>query len=219
MATRLGEWIDERSGWISAWRGVLLQPVPPLSWGHVLGTATLVALLVLTLTGILLALFYVPSPEQAHAAVDYVAHGLPYGSFLRDLHHFGASALVILSLAHAVRVVVHGAYKYPREFTWFTGVGLLLLVFAFGFTGSLLPWDQNAFWATSVRMGVVRVIPGAGRGLAELLLGGDEISALTLVRFFVVHIWILPAATVVLVFLHLRLVHRHGVSALPDRNE
>ncbi|MDH3261748.1 MAG: cytochrome b N-terminal domain-containing protein [Acidimicrobiia bacterium] len=219
MGSRLGSWVDERLGWPSAIRRTLRQTVPRLSWGHVLGSATLASLIILILTGILLSFSYVPSPDQAHATVEYITAEVPFGAFIRNLHHFGASALVVLSIAHLVRVVVHGAHKYPREFTWFTGVVLLLLVFAAGFTGSLLPWDQNAFWATAVRMQVIRVIPGIGDRLAGLLMGGNELSAVSLVRFFIAHVGVIPALIVTVVVVHLRLVHNHGISGVPDRGE
>ncbi len=219
MAGRLEEWVDERLGWPSAIRSALLQRVPRLSWGHVLGSATLVTLIILILTGVLLSFSYVPSPDEAHTTVEYITQELPFGAFIRNLHHFGASALVVLSIAHLIRVIVHGAHKYPREFTWFTGVVLLLLVFAAGFTGSLLPWDQNAFWATAVRMRVIEVTPGIGDRLAGVLMGGEELSAVSLVRFFIAHVWVVPSLIVTVVVMHLRLVHKHGISGVPRRGE
>lgn len=219
MGNRLGDWVDERLGWPTAIRNALLQSVPRLSWGHVLGSATLVALVVLILTGVLLSLSYVPSPEEAHTTIEYITKELPFGAVIRNLHHFGASALVVLSIAHMIRVIVHGAHKYPREFTWFTGVVLLLLVFAAGFTGSLLPWDQNAFWATAVRMRVIEVIPGIGDQLAGVLMGGEELSAVSLVRFFIAHVWLVPSLIITVVVMHLRLVHKHGISGVPRRGE
>jgi quinol-cytochrome oxidoreductase complex cytochrome b subunit len=185
----------------------------------VLGSATLVSLIILILTGVLLSFSYVPSPDEAHTTVEYITQELPFGAFIRNLHHFGASALVVLSIAHLIRVIVHSAHKYPREFTWFTGVVLLLLVFAAGFTGSLLPWDQNAFWATAVRMRVIEVIPGVGGRLAGVLMGGEELSAVSLVRFFIAHVWVVPSLIVTVVVMHLRLVHKHGISGVPRRGE
>jgi quinol-cytochrome oxidoreductase complex cytochrome b subunit len=182
-----------------------------------LGAATLFSLILVVFSGVLLTVYYVPSPGEAHASVDYISTGVQFGSFIRGMHHWSASALVVLSVGHMIRVIAHGAYKYPREFTWFTGVALLLLVFGFGITGSLLPWDQNAYWATNVRMGIFGVIPYAGEYVARLVQGGDTISALTLARFHAAHVLVLPAVLFVLVGWHIRLVRRHGAAPTPGR--
>ena len=162
MATRLGDWLDQRSSWRDTWRKVFLAKVPSVSWAHTLGAATLVTVLVLVVTGILLTVYYVPSPDDAHQSVQYVTNVVPLGWLIRGLHHWAASALVVLAIAHMIRVILHGAYKYPREFTWFSGIALLLLVFGFGLTGSLLPWDQRAYWATQVRIEIFATIPVVG---------------------------------------------------------
>jgi quinol-cytochrome oxidoreductase complex cytochrome b subunit len=138
---------------------------------------------------------------------------------IRGLHHWGASAMVLLTGLHMLRVIFTGAYKFPREVTWFTGVALLLIVVGFGFTGYLLPWDQKAFWATTVGTRIAAVTPLIGEWILRVLRGGAEISAVTLARFFGVHVWMLPAALLVLVGLHLYLVVRIGISAVPRRQE
>jgi len=189
--------------------------MPALSWGHALGAATLVAVVVLIVTGILLTVYYVASPSDAHQSVQYITNVVPLGWSIRGLHHWAASALVVLAIAHLIRVIVHGAYKYPREFTWFTGIALLLLVFAFGLTGSLLPWDQRAYWATQVRIEIFATIPLIGDWLARFLQGGEELSGLTLSRFYAAHVWLFPLLLLGLVFAHLRLVVRHGISGTP----
>jgi quinol-cytochrome oxidoreductase complex cytochrome b subunit len=122
---------------------------------------------------------------------------------------------VVLAIAHLVRVILHNAYKYPREFTWFTGIALLLLIFAFGLTGSLLPWDQRAYWATQVRIEIFATVPVIGDWLARLIQGGEELSGLTLSRFYAAHVWLFPMILVGLTVVHLRLVGRHGISAAP----
>ncbi len=114
-------------------------------------------------------------------------------------------------------MIVIGGYKYPREFVWFSGVALLLLIFAFGLTGSLLPWDQRAYWATTVRLQIFASVPFIGDWLARFLQGGESVSALTLSRFFAAHVWVLPVALFGLVVIHLRLVVRHGISAAPRK--
>jgi quinol-cytochrome oxidoreductase complex cytochrome b subunit len=215
MATRLGDWIDQRSGWRDTWNRVFLAKVPAISWGHTLGAATLVAVVILIVTGVLLTVYYVASPADAHASVQYINNSVPFGWLIRGLHHWAASALVVLAVAHLIRVILHGAYKYPREFTWFTGIALLLLVFAFGLTGSLLPWDQRAYWATQVRIEIFATVPMIGDWLARFIQGGEELSGLTLSRFYAAHVWLFPLLLIGLVLIHLRLVVRHGVSARP----
>jgi quinol-cytochrome oxidoreductase complex cytochrome b subunit len=123
--------------------------------------------------------------------------------------------MVVLSVLHMLRVIWHGAFKFPREVTWFTGVGLLLIVIGFGFTGYLLPWDQKAFWATTVGTRIASVTPAIGEALMRILRGGADLSAVTLARFFGVHIWVLPVALTALLLVHLYLVIRVGISAPP----
>ncbi len=127
--------------------------------------------------------------------------------------------MVLLAILHMIRVIIYGAYKYPREVTWLTGVGLLLITFAFGFTGYLLPWDQRAYWATVVGTEIGAVAPVVGDFIKEIMLGGPEISGLTLSRFFGAHVWVLPSLLLLLVAIHLYLVIRNGISAPPKRNE
>jgi quinol-cytochrome oxidoreductase complex cytochrome b subunit len=112
-----------------------------------------------------------------------------------------------------------GAYKYPREVTWFTGVFLLLVVTGFGFTGYLLPWDQKAFWATTVGTRIASVAPGIGEWLLLVMRGGEELTAVTLARFFGVHVWVLPATLLILLLIHMFLVIRNGISAVPGRED
>lgn len=215
MGTRLGDWIDQRSGWRDSWSRVFLAKIPRVSWGHTLGAATLIAVVILIVTGILLTLYYVASPNDAHESVNYITNVVPFGWLIRGLHHWAASALVVLAIAHLIRVILHGAYKYPREFTWFSGIALLLLVFAFGLTGSLLPWDQRAYWATQVRIEIFATVPFVGDWLARFIQGGEELSGLTLSRFYAAHVWLFPLLLFGLIFAHLRLVVRHGISSVP----
>jgi menaquinol-cytochrome c reductase cytochrome b subunit len=127
--------------------------------------------------------------------------------------------MVVLSLLHMLRVVYYGAYKFPREVTWLSGVFLLFITMGFGFTGYLLPWDQKAFWATTVGTRIAEVTPLVGDWLLRLMRGGEELSAVTLARFFGVHVWFLPAALLILLAIHLYLVIRIGISAAPEREE
>jgi quinol-cytochrome oxidoreductase complex cytochrome b subunit len=215
----VADWLDDRSGWRAVWGSVFLRTIPRTGWSHTLGSATLIAVVNQFLTGILLSLYYVPSPEDAYASVQYITDEVPAGWLIRGMHHWGATALVLLAVAHMVRVIVHGAYKFPREVTWFTGVGLLVLVLGFGFTGYLLPWDQKAFWASSVGTQMADVTPLIGDWLLSVLRGGETISAVTLTRFFGIHVWVLPALLLGLLGVHLFLVVRIGISAPPEQEE
>ncbi len=219
MATKLGDWLNDRSGWRTIYNGVFLRKIPKINWAYTLGSATLFAMVIQIVTGILLTLYYVPDPQLAYASVSYITNELPFGWLIRGLHHWGASAMVLLVILHMVRVIIYGAYKYPREFTWITGVALLLLTFAFGFTGYLLPWDQRAYWATVVGTQIGEVTPVVGDTLRSVMLGGQEISGLTLSRFFGAHVWVLPSVLLLLVGIHLYLVIRNGITSVPKRGE
>ncbi|MBT8213143.1 MAG: cytochrome b N-terminal domain-containing protein [Acidimicrobiia bacterium] len=219
MTSKLGQWMDERTGWRGGWGAIFLRKIPKVNWAYTLGSATLFAMALQFITGILLTLYYVPDPEQAYASVDYITNELAFGWFIRGLHHWGASAMVLLAVLHMIRVIFSGAYKYPREIAWFTGIALLLVTFAFGFTGYLLPWDQRAYWATVVGTRIGEVVPLIGGWLKDVMLGGPEISGLTLSRFFGAHVWILPIAILGLVAIHIYLVIRNGISAPPKQGE
>ena len=219
MGTQIGEWLDERLGWRSVWNTIFLRKVPKVNWFYALGSATLFAAINQAVTGILLTIYYVPSPDQAYASVQYITTQVPAGWLIRGLHHWGASAMVLLTVLHMVRVIIYGSYKYPREVTWFTGVGLLLVVFGFGFSGYLLPWDQKAFWATTVGTRIAEVTPFIGDSILRIMRGGKELTAITLVRFFGMHVWFLPAALLILIGIHLYLVIRIGISSVPTREE
>ena len=141
------------------------------------------------------------------------------GWLVRGLHHWGATAMVALVILHMLRVIFHGAYKYPRESPGSPESLLLLLTFAFGFTGYLLPWDQKAYWATTVGTRILEVVPFVGDWLLRVARGGDDLSAVTLSRFFGIHVWILPALMLFLVAVHLFLVVRIGISAPPKKED
>ena len=219
MVSQISEWFDERFGWRSVWETIFLRKVPKVNWSYTLGSATLFAVINQAVTGILLTIYYVPSPDEAYASVQYITTQVPAGWLIRGLHHWGASAMILLTVLHMVRVIVYGSYKYPREMTWFTGVGLLLVVFGFGFSGYLLPWDQKAFWATTVGTRIAEVTPLVGNAILRIMRGGNELTAITLARFFGVHVWFLPATLLILIGIHLYLVIRIGISSVPTREE
>lgn len=219
MAARVGDWLDERLGWRRVWEAIFLRKIPKVNWFYTLGSAALFVAVNQIVTGILLTIYYVPTPDHAYDSVQYITGQVPAGWLIRGLHHWGASAMVVIVGLHMLRVILQGSYKYPREVTWFTGVILLLVVIGFGFTGYLLPWDQKAFWATTVGTRIAGVTPVIGEWILRIMRGGEELSAVTLARFFGVHVWVLPAVLLSLLLVHLYLVVRIGISAPPKRGE
>ncbi len=213
-------WLDERVNLVALKRALLTREVPDrLTWWHTLGSATLAVFLVQIVTGSVLAVYYSPSPDHAYDSIQFIERDVASGSLLRGIHHWAASAMVLLVLAHMVRVFVSGAYKYPREINWLLGVGLLLIVLGFGFTGYLLPWDQKAYWATQVGTSIAGTTPGIGALLVSVLRGGSELGAATLTRFFALHVLWLPLLLAGIVLLHLALVIRQGIAPRPQELE
>jgi len=219
MATKLGNWLDERMGWRGVWEAIFLRKIPKVNWLYTLGSATLFVAVNQAVTGILLTLYYVPTPDHAYDSVQFITTQVPMGWLIRGLHHWGASAMVVLAFLHMLRVIYYGTYKFPREMTWFTGVILLLVVVGFGFTGYLLPWDQKAYWATTVGTRIAGTPPVIGETLLRIIRGGEGLSAVTLARFFGVHIWVLPAILLILISVHIYLVIRNGISAVTRKGE
>lgn len=219
MALRIGTWLDERLGWRRVWEALFLRKIPKVNWLYTLGSATLFVAVNQAVTGILLTIYYVPTPDQAHATVQFITNQVTAGWLIRGLHHYGASSMVILAVLHMLRVIYHGAYKYPREVTWFSGVALLLVVLGFGFTGYLLPWDQKAFWATTVGTRIAEVAPVVGEWILLLMRGGQELTGVTLARFYGVHVWALPAALLLILSFHIYLVFRIGISSVPGKED
>jgi ubiquinol-cytochrome c reductase cytochrome b subunit len=209
----LTAWLDDRTGWRGLRRHLLEEPLPAgTGWWFTLGSLLLFGLTVQIVTGILLALYYAPTPDHAWDSVRFVTTDVRAGSFLRGLHHWGATLVVVAAALHLIRVVFFGSYKKPREMNWLVGLALLLVILAFGLTGYLLPWDQRAYWATVVTINIARLAPLTGDAAAWLLQGGAEVGALTLTRWYAMHVVVLPVALAVLVGAHLYLLRRHGVS-------
>jgi ubiquinol-cytochrome c reductase cytochrome b subunit len=209
-------WLDERLDFKKTWDWFLNRKVPRgVGWWYVLGSASLITFLVLAITGIFLLLNYSPSPDHAYDSIQYNATVVPFGAFIRSMHFWAASAMVVLVVLHLLRVYFMAAYKYPREVNWILGAILLLLVMASSFTGYLLPWDQRAYWATNVASGIAGSVPLIGVWLQKLLIGGSQVGALTLTRFFAAHVGILPAFITVIIFIHVFIVIRLGISAPP----
>ncbi len=180
VSPRSGSWLRERLGG-PLFGGFLNRAVPEETGvPHTLGSATLFLLIVQVVTGIVLAMNYASTPENAYDSVTFITGQVLFGSVVRGLHHWGSSALVILVGLHMLRVFVWGSYKAPREVTWMVGVALLLLVMAFAFTGYLLPWTQRSYWATVVGTKIVDTVPLIGGWLLQIIRGEADVGAITL---------------------------------------
>ncbi|HLU67225.1 MAG TPA: cytochrome b N-terminal domain-containing protein [Kofleriaceae bacterium] len=210
---RLGDWLEERTGYRGALRVALDEPVlGGASMAYVFGSVLAFLLLLQMVTGVLLATVYSPSATDAWASVAYIQDQVPLGWFVRGLHSHGASAMVIVAGLHMLQTALYGAYKRPRELNWVVGVLMLGLILAFALTGYLLPWDQTGYWATKVATGIAGTTPAIGEEVQALAQGGNEYGNLTLTRFYALHVLVLPATIGVLFVVHLVLFRRHGVT-------
>ena len=211
MASRIYDWFDSRLHLKSMRKTLLDEAIPGgASWIYVFGSATLFIFGLQALTGMFLAIYYAPTPDHAYDSVQFIENQVTFGWFVRGLHHWGASAMIIAVGLHMLQVFLYGAYKPPRELMWMVGVLLLLIVLAFAFTGYLLPWDQTAYWATQVGINMVGTVPMVGDVLIKVLRGGETLGALTLSRFFAVHVLFLPAVIVTGIALHMIILRLVG---------
>ena len=211
---RIYFWIDERlrmHDYIK--KDILDKPIPKgLNLSYCFGGITFFLFVMLAVTGYFMTLYYVPSPEQAYDAVDYMTYEVPLGYVIRGIHHWSANLMMVTIFIHILRVFIYGAYKRPREINWITGVFLLCLIMMFGFTGYLLPWDQKAYWATRVGTSIMGTVPVVGEYVLELIRGGQNIGALTLTRFYALHVLFLPIATIIFLIGHFIMVRKQGIS-------
>lgn len=219
MTAKLINWLDERLGLQGIYATVLDRKVPKVNWWFTLGSASLFLFLMQGITGIFLTVYYVPSPDHAYDSIQYIMNDVPFGWLIRGIHHWGASLMVIFVFVHMLRTFFFGAYKYPRELTWVTGAVLLLTTLGMGFTGYLLPWNQRAYWATTVGTQIAGQVPLIGPYITQVLRGGTDLSAVTLARFFAVHIWFLPAIIVAMISVHMYLIIRLGIAGVPGKED
>ena len=214
---RIGRWFDERLGIYELGHAFLDRKIPGnINWFHTLGSATLILIAAQFLTGIALSMSYVPSPDAAYESVLYIDQ-TPFGAIVRSIHRASAGLIVLLVGLHALRVFIWGAHKYPRELSWVVGALLMFIIMGFAFTGYLLPWDQKAYWATVVGTNIAGSAPFIGPAVLELLRGGEALGAVSLTRFYGIHVWVLPASLLAFVGLHLFMVVRQGIAATPRR--
>lgn len=214
IVSRIGGWIDDRTGFLTAFSHFLSEDIPiSAGWPQIFGSIALFVFLVQVLTGILLAFDYAPTVGDAYTSLAYIVRDVAGGRMIRGLHHWGASVMVIVVFVHMAQVFIYGAFKKPREATWIAGVFLLLLTLAFGLTGYLLPWDNRAYWGTMVTAKIIAGLPLAGPVLTDLIGATHGLGVVTFSRFYAFHTLVLPAVSAVLVFVHVCLVRRHGITA------
>jgi ubiquinol-cytochrome c reductase cytochrome b subunit len=212
------QWLDERAGVRLLLDAFLERKLPRgVGWLHTLGSATFFLLALQVVTGVALSLYYVPTPDHAYESLKYITQTVPFGAFLRGLHRWGASFIVLAAVLHMVRIFFMGAYKYPRELTWAIGILLLGVILGLGFTGYLLPWDNRAYWATVVGTSIVESWPAIGGFATRILRVGTDVGIRTLIRFYNLHTFVLPAVLGWLTLAHLYLVIRQGIAAPPGR--
>jgi quinol-cytochrome oxidoreductase complex cytochrome b subunit len=210
------DWIDERTSLSGGLRWMLFRKVPKgTNWFYTLGSAAMFAFLSQAVTGVFLAMFYDPSPTRAYESIRYITNDAFLGEFVRGMHKWGSSVMVILVFLHMGRTFFFGAYKYPRELNWVIGVVLLILTMLMSFSGYLLPFDQRSYWATIVGVNINGTGPLIGPYLSDFLRAGPEFGATTLSRFYAIHMMLVPGLIAALIGAHLYLVAKLGTTAPP----
>jgi quinol-cytochrome oxidoreductase complex cytochrome b subunit len=214
LRARTVDWIDQRYDVRAPLEKILRKPVPKYAthWMYCLGGITFTLFLVQVVTGVMLAFYYKPTPDEAYESIQYIMIGVRFGAVIRGIHHWAANGMIVTCVLHMLRVFISGAYKPPRELNWIVGILLLLITLAFGFTGYLLIWDQRAFWATTVGSEMAGAVPIVGEILLLLLRGGWTVTGATLSRFYAIHVLVLPVVISGLVGLHFLMVRRQGIA-------
>ena len=217
LISRIGEWFDDRLQLAAPIREASEHPVPrnTASWWYVFGSAALVVFCLQLVTGILLALIYVPSAGEAWSSLQALNHDITLGWFIRALHGWGSNFMVAIVLIHMMQVFLFGAYKFPRELTWIVGVFLLLMTLGMAFSGQVLRFDQDAYWGLGIGASIASRVPIAGPAIVKLMLGGPIIAGATLSRFFALHVFVIPGMLIGFVCLHLLMVLKLGINEWP----
>jgi ubiquinol-cytochrome c reductase cytochrome b subunit len=217
LITRIGEWFDQRLQLAASVRETAEHPVPrnTASWWYVFGSAALTVFVLQLVTGILLAMIYVPSAGEAWSSLQSLNHDVALGWFIRALHGWGSNFMVAIVLIHMVQVFLFGAYKFPRELTWIVGVFLLLMTLGMAFTGQVLRFDQDAYWGLGIGASIASRVPIIGALAVKLMLGGPIIAGATLSRFFALHVFVIPGMLIGFVCLHLLMVLKLGINEWP----
>jgi quinol-cytochrome oxidoreductase complex cytochrome b subunit len=218
LSRRISAFLDERYDMAAVRAFVAKQArkrLPPhTGWLHVFGSLSLIAFLSQVVTGVLLLIYYRPTPQEAHKSIQYIVGEVRFGWLYRQIHAWGATFMILAVVLHMARTYFMGSYKKPRELTWVIGVFIFVLTITFGFTGYLLPWNQLSYWATTVGTEVAGAVPFIGPWLKTLMLGGSSVGAETLSRFFTVHVIVLPWTLAFLIALHLLLMRAQNLATL-----
>ena len=217
LMQQIGEWLDERLQLAATLRETAEHPVPreTASWFYVFGSAALVVFMMQIITGILLAMIYVPSAGEAWNSLQTLNHSIALGWYIRALHGWGSNFMVAIVLIHMVQVFLFGAFKYPRELTWIVGIFLLLMTLGMAFSGQVLRFDQDAFWGIGIGASISSRVPIVGPWVVYLLLGGPIIAGSTLSRFFALHVFVIPGMLIAFIGLHLLMVLKLGINEWP----
>ncbi len=214
MLDKLSDWLDDRTGYRALVSSALDEEIEGgARWAYVFGSGLLAIFLCQMVTGVLLMLTYTPSVNDAWSSVYYIQHQVTGGWFVRGLHHYGAQAMMIVLGMHLLQVALYGAYKKPREVTWWVGLALLGLVQGLGLTGYLLPWDQKGYWATKVATNIAGTVPLVGPSIQTLIVGGADYGQATITRFYVLHVAVLPMLLLLTVTMHVALFRKNGATA------
>jgi ubiquinol-cytochrome c reductase cytochrome b subunit len=217
MLRRIALWIDDRLHLSKLFDATAGHPVPASasSWFYVFGSGTLLCFVIQVITGVCLAFVYVPSASEAYASLEYLNYKLTLGWLLRAIHYWGSNFMVAIMTAHMAQVFLFGAFKYPRELTWVSGVALLFCTLGMAFTGQVLRFDQDAYWGLGIGASALGRVPFIGANLIKLMLGGPIIAGGTLSRFYALHVFVIPGLLIAVVSLHLRLVLTKGINEYP----
>ena len=211
-------WVDDRLHLTKLYESTAGHHVPQSSgsWFYVFGSATLLCFMIQLMTGIMLALVYVPSAAEAYTTLEYLTFQQDLGWFLRAVHYWGSNFMVGIMLIHMTQVFLFGAYKYPREITWITGVILMVLTLGLAFTGQVMRFDEDAYWGLGIGAAIMGRVPFLGEQMVNMMLGGPIIASETLSRFFALHVFVLPGGVLALISIHLRMVLTKGISEYPQ---
>jgi ubiquinol-cytochrome c reductase cytochrome b subunit len=217
LITQVGDWFEQRLQLADAIRHTAGHRVPrnTASWFYVFGSGALTVFMLQIVTGILLALVYVPSAAEAWNSLQVLNHDITLGWFIRALHGWGSNFMVAIVLIHMVQVFLFGAYKYPRELTWIVGIFLLLMTLGMAFSGQVLRFDQDAYWGLGIGASICSRVPILGPATVKLMLGGPIIAGATLSRFFALHVFVIPGLLIAFVGVHLLMVLRLGINEWP----
>ncbi|MDQ2776434.1 MAG: cytochrome b N-terminal domain-containing protein [Acidobacteriota bacterium] len=213
----LAVWLDDRLHLTALYSSTAGHEVPASagSWFYVFGSATLLCFIIQIITGSILAFVYIPSTNEAYTSLQYLNHAQFWGWYIRAVHNWGSNFMVAIMTAHMIQVFLFGAYKYPRELTWVSGVFLLLCTLAMAFTGQVMRFDQDAYWGLTIGASITGRVPLIGAQLVHLLLAGPIIAGETLSRFFTLHVFLIPGALIAIISMHLRLVLTKGINEYP----